>query len=358
MDISILSGSWYDKPLMRTKIIATIGPKSESRDMIFKFVEAGMDIARMNFSHCTYDEYRARKALIAEACVKFGRKVAIQQDLKGPRLRVGKQPEDGRTLTDGEDIVFTTDSATMKDGEIYINDPYIHSDIAAGDPIYLSSGEMELVVTATEGKRIMARVLRGGILLSDKGVNVPNTKLTTSGLTDKDIEDVKFAVEEGVDYVALSFVQDVADIRRLREIIGGRPVKIISKIEMALALKNIDEIIKASDGIMVARGDLGTEISLEKVPFVQKNLIRQAAWHAKPSITATQMLSSMMNHAHPTRAEVSDIANAVWDGTDAVMLSDETAAGKYPLEALQTLIKVTKEAEESHFNRPNLFDGE
>lgn len=343
---------------MRTKIIATIGPKSESKEMIRAFVENGMDIARMNFSHCTYDEYRARKALIKEAAMHTGRTVRIQQDLKGPRLRVGTMPEDGRELKDDEDVVFSTDKAALKEGEIYIDDPHIHADIAAGDPIYLVNGEIELVATGSSGKRIMAKVLRGGLLLSNKAVNVPNTKLTTSGLTDKDIEDVKFALGEGVDYIALSFVQSVDDIHRLRGIIGTHPAKIIAKIEMALALKNIDEIIKASDGIMVARGDLGTEISLEKVPFVQKNLIRQATWHGKASITATQMLSSMVNHAHPTRAEVSDIANAVWDGTDAVMLSDESAAGKYPLEALQTLVKVAKEAEESHFKRPNPFDGE
>ncbi len=314
-----------------------------------------MDIARMNFSHCTYDEYRNRKKLIEAASKEFGRKVYIQQDLKGPRLRVGTMPEDGRILKDGEDIVFTTEKETMKDGEIYIEDPYIHSDIAVNDPLYLANGQMELVVTGVEGKRIMAKVLQGGILLSNKGVNVPNTKLTTSGLTEKDIKDVEFALAEGVDYIAISFVQSVEDIHRLRAMIGDRSVKIIAKIEMAMALKNIDEIISASDVIMVARGDLGTEISLEKVPFVQKNLIRQTIWHGKYSITATQMLYSMMNHPHPTRAEVSDIANAVWDGTDAVMLSDESAAGKYPLEALQTLIRITKEAEESVFNRPNLL---
>lgn len=341
---------------MRTKIIATIGPKSESPEMIRKFVESGLDIARMNFSHCTHDEYRNRKKLLETASAEFGRKILIQQDLKGPRLRVGMMPEDGRELRDGETVIFTTDIAGVTDGEVYIEDPYIHADIKEGDPLYLSSGEMELIVTGAFGKRIMATVIRGGRLYSNKGVNVPNTKLTTSGLTNKDIEDVKFAVAEGVDYIALSFVQAVEDIHRLRETVGeGKPVKIIAKIEMALALKNINEIIKASDGIMVARGDLGTEISLEKVPYVQKYLIREAQWHGKPAITATQMLSSMMNHPHPTRAEVSDIANAVWDGTDAVMLSDETAVGRYPLEALRTLIKVTKEAEEALFNRPNLL---
>ncbi len=339
---------------MRTKVIATIGPKSESKDMIRSFVAEGMDIARMNFSHCTYEEYQARKSLISEAAMSLKKTVSIQQDLKGPRLRVGTMPEEGRELRDDEMVTFTTDKPGMKAGEIYIDDPYIHADIKEGDPLYLSSGEMELVVTGVSGKRFKARVLRGGLLYSNKGVNVPSTKLTTSGLTDKDIEDVKFAVAEGVDYVAISFVQSVDDIERLRGLVG-KDVRIIAKIEMALAVKNIDEIIRASDAIMVARGDLGTEISLEKVPFVQKNLIRQAAWHGKGSITATQMLSSMMHHLHPTRAEVSDIANAVWDGTDAVMLSDETAAGQYPLEALKTLVRVTKEAEVSYLDRPNLL---
>ncbi len=339
---------------MRTKIVATIGPKSESKEMIYKFVEAGLDIARMNFSHCTYDEYKARKVLIAEANKALGKNVLIQQDLKGPRLRVGTMPAEGRELKNGEVITFTTDKEGCKPEEIYISDPYIHADIKVNDPIYLSSGEMELVVTGVSGDRFTATVIRGGRLFSNKGVNVPNTKLTTSGLTDKDIEDVKFAVAEGVDYVALSFVQDVNDVIRLRELVGPK-VKIVAKIEMALALKNLDAIMQASDSVMVARGDLGTEITLEKVPYVQKHLIRTAAWYGKGSITATQMLSSMMNNPHPTRAEVSDIANAVWDGTDAVMLSDETAAGNYPLEALQTLIRITKEAENSFFNRPNLL---
>lgn len=339
---------------MRTKIIATIGPKSESKEMIYQFVESGLDIARMNFSHCTYDEYKARKVLITEACKALGKTVLIQQDLKGPRLRVGTMPAEGRELRDGETVTFTTDKAGMQPEEIYIDDPHIHADIAEGDPLYLSSGAMELIVTGVTGKRFTAKVLQGGRLYSNKGVNVPNTLLTTSGLTDKDIEDVKFAVHEGVDYIALSFVQSVDDVVRLRALVPDT-VKIIAKIEMALALKNLDAIMQASDGIMVARGDLGTEISLEKVPFVQKNLIRQAAWYGKSSITATQMLSSMISHPHPTRAEVSDIANAVWDGTDAVMLSDETAAGNYPLEALQMLVRVTQEAENSFLDRPNLL---
>jgi pyruvate kinase len=342
---------------MRTKIIATIGPKSESAAMLSKLIGAGMDIARMNFSHCMYAEYRKRATLIRRIAKKQRRRVSILQDLRGPRIRVGVLPKSGRVLTEGETVVFTTDekprSAGVK-GAIHIDDPYLHQDMRAGEPIYLTNGIMELVVQKVSGTLITARVIRGGTLYSHKAVNVPATNLTTSGLTEKDIEDVRFAMREGVDYIALSFVQSAKDVERLRAVVKGKAA-IIAKIERAVALKNIDAIIQAADGIMVARGDLGTELPVEKVPYVQKNLIRHAMWHSKPAIAATQMLSSMIDHPHPTRAEVSDIANAVWDGADAVMLSDETAAGAYPIEALETMAKVVREAERVRFERPNLL---
>ena len=336
---------------MRTKIIATIGPRSESKPVLRELVAAGMDIARMNFSHCTYGEYRKRVAALRDSAKRMRRRVAILQDLKDPRIRVGELPKKGRVLRDGERVVFTT-AARVPKGAIHIDDPYLHLDMRRGEPIFLANGAMELVVERVAGETIAARVVRGGVLFSRKAVNVPATNLTTSGLTAKDIEDVRFALGVGVDYVALSFVQSAKDVEKLRAIVGRR-AKIIAKIERGIALKNIDQIIQASDGIMVARGDLGTEVPVEQVPFIQKNLIRHAAWHGRSSIAATQMLSSMVDHPHPTRAEVSDIANAVWDGADAVMLSDETAAGSYPVEAVRVMARVVAQAEQTRFHRAN-----
>jgi pyruvate kinase len=335
---------------MRTKIIATIGPTSDSAEMIQHFVNNGMNIARVNFSHCTDENFLIYKRRLSVAGKHAKRKIAIMQDLQGPRIRVGILPPEGYKLVEGETVIFST----KKDDKntIFVDSPKLHSDMRVGELIYLANGDMELIVTRIAGNRITARVARGGILYSRKGVNLPNTKLSNSGLTAKDIRDVKFGLKHGVDVFAISFVQNADDVNALRKIVGKK-AKIIAKIETALALKNIDGIILASDAIMIARGDLGIEIAAEKIPFIQKNLIRHASWYGKGSITATQMLTSMVDHQRPTRAEVSDIANAVWDGTDAVMLSDETASGKYPLDALKMMVRVAAQAESSEFERPN-----
>lgn len=336
---------------MRTKIIATIGPSSDNPAILKQFVGLGVDIFRMNFSHCTHEEYRRRSAVIRAEAKRLKKRVSIMQDLKGPRLRVGTLPAAGIRIRHDDEVIFTTNGGAKKKA-IHIDDPYLHSDIRVGEPIFLANGLMEMVVTKVEGEYISARVIRGGRLFSNKAVNVPHTILTTSGLTTKDIEDVKFAIKAGVDYIALSFVQSAADVEQLRALVPKK-IKIIAKIERGVTLKHIDEIILAADGIMVARGDLGTEMPMEKVPFVQKNLIRHAAWHGKPSITATQMLYSMVDHQNPTRAEVSDVANAVLDGTDAVMLSDESASGQYPLEAVMMLQRIVRETEGYHYDKPN-----
>jgi pyruvate kinase len=341
---------------MRTKIIATIGPVSDSQEMIQKFVDAGMDIARVNFSHCTEENFIKYKKHIGVAARKAGRNVVIMQDLQGPRIRVGELPKEGRKLVDGEIVMFSTKkSDTDGTGKvIFVDSPKLHKDMKAGELIYLANGDMELVVTKIAGERITARVARGGTLYSRKGVNLPDTKLSNSGLTAKDIRDVKFGLAHGVKVFAISFVQTAADVQALRKIVGSiKGAKIIAKVETALGVKNIDEIILASDAIMIARGDLGIEIAPEKLPFIQKNLIRHAGWYGRGSITATQMLMSMVNHARPTRAEVSDVANAVWDGTDAVMLSDESASGEYPLEALKMMMRIVAQAEASQFERTN-----
>ncbi|MDD5098822.1 MAG: pyruvate kinase, partial [Candidatus Colwellbacteria bacterium] len=245
-----------------------------------------------------------------------------------------------------------TDRKEEEKGIILIDDPYLHSDINEGDPLYLVNGAIELTVIKVTGTKIFARAITGGHLFSRKAVNVPHTKLTTSSLTNKDIDDIQFGLEAGVDYVALSFVQDAEDVNRLRSLVGN-DIKIISKIERPLAVKNIDAIIQASDSIMIARGDLGIEMPMEDIPVVQKHLISHAAWHNKGSIVATQMLLSMVENNHPTRAEVSDVANAVMDGADAVMLSDESASGAHPVLAIRTMAKIVHKAEKFLYSKPN-----
>ena len=346
---------------MRTKIIATIGPVSDSAEMIQQFVDGGLDIARVNFSHCTDENFLKYKKRLVAAGRKAGRMIPIMQDLQGPRIRVGELPPEGYKLVEGESVIFSTKKTDVVErgngahGVIFVDSPKLHADMRVGELIYLANGDMELVVTRIAGNRIIARVARGGTLYSRKGVNLPNTKLSNSGLTAKDIRDVKFGLAHGVNVFAISFVQAATDVDALRKILGrsNKKATIIAKIETALGVKNIDGIIHASDAIMIARGDLGIEIAAEKIPFIQKNLIRHAGWYGKGSITATQMLTSMIDHQRPTRAEVSDIANAVWDGTDAVMLSDETASGSYPLESLKMMARVVAQAESSKFERPN-----
>jgi len=327
---------------MKTKIVATIGPSSEDISVLSKMVESGMDIARMNFSHCTHDEYKKRREIINIEAARLNKKVSILQDLQGPRIRVGNMPESGRSLVNGELVYF---SANKEDNAaIFIDEPTLPDSIEVGHPIYLSSGDIELVVKDKTKLGFSAEVVRAGVLFSRKGVNVPETRLSVSSLTDKDWDDLEFALSLGVEYVAVSFVQSGDDIRNIKNKIKGR-AKIISKIETAQALHNIDDIIKESDSIMIARGDLGVEVAMEKVPFIQKKLINQAHSYKKESIVATQMLLSMMKSKKPTRAEVSDVANAVIDGADMVMLSDETANGDYPVESLETMIRIVRETE-------------
>jgi pyruvate kinase len=338
---------------MRTKIVATIGPAS-STDIIFRrFVSAGMDIARLNFSHGTPAVFAAWIKSIRNAAKREKRTVRILQDLQGPRIRVGEFPPEGRKLQEGETVWFTT--VHDKSGDIFIDHARLHLEIHRGDPLYLANGDMELLVERVTGNHIGTRVIRGGTLHSRKGVNVPRTKLSNSGLTAKDVRDAKFGLAHGVDSMAISFVQTADDVMKLRRIVGKK-MKIVAKIETSMALENIDGIIRASDAIMIARGDLGIEVPIETLPSIQKNLIRHAQWYGKGTITATQMLISMIDHVRPTRAEVSDVANAVWDGTDAVMLSDETASGKYPLESLRMMSRVVHEAESFSLDRPNPLD--
>lgn len=333
---------------MNTKIIATVGLNSEEPVILKSLLKEGVDFVRINFSHATYDQYQGIKRIVDQFNRTSERKVSIIQDLQGPRIRVGKLPEKGLMLRDNELVRFAYNAKNnVYDGEIIpIDNSELHVDIRKNDPLFLCNGEIELAVTAVKNKIIHAKVLSGGLLMSHKGVNIPRTNLKKGGLTPKDIRDVRFALKAGVDYIALSFVQTANDVIRLKKLIGqNKKVKIIAKIERALALKNIDEIINAADAIMIARGDLGIEIPIEDLPIVQKNLVRHAHWHDRPAIIATQVMTSMIQNPHPTRAEVSDIANAVLDGADMIMLSDETTGGAYPKEAVKILKKVINRTE-------------
>jgi pyruvate kinase len=332
---------------MNTKIVATVGPKTESEETLLALIEAGVDILRVNFSHASYEQYKMIKKIIDSYNKKQKANIALMLDLQGPRMRVGKMPENGIMLHVDEIRQFAYSKTPYKNGGIIpIDNRDLYKYIKKGEPLFLCNGAIELTVLEVKNKIITTKVINGGVLSSNKGINVPNTNIKKGGLTIKDIADLKFGLKAGMDYVALSFVQTADDVHRLRKLLGKKSkVKIISKIERGIALKNIDKIIIASDVIMVARGDLGIEVPIEELPIIQKNLIRHAHWHNKPTILATQVMTSMIKNPHPTRAEISDIANAVFDGADMVMLSDETAVGDYYIEAVKMLKKVIQHTE-------------
>ncbi len=337
---------------MHTKIIATVGPKSEEPEKLYNLLKAGVDIVRVNFSHANQAQYRRIRKLILEFNKESGRQVGMLLDLQGPRIRVGQMPAEGIILQDGEIYDFLYSKNPYQVGKsIPIDNSELHRDIKKGQPLFLCNGEIELIVKKVTGKKITAEVIHGGILTSNKGINVPDTNMRRGGLTAKDLKDLRFGIRAGMEYVGLSFVQTAADVNKLRQLLGKKSqVKIVSKIERGIALKNIDKIITVSDIIMIARGDLGIETPIEDLPIVQKNLIRHAHWHKTAAIIATQVMTSMIKNPSPTRAEVSDIANAVLDGADMVMLSDETAVGDYGLEAVRMLKKVI-ERTERYLNR-------
>lgn len=343
---------------MSTKIIATIGPKSESPEDLLNLLKAGVDMVRVNFSHATYDQYKRIQKLINNFNLSSERQVSLMLDLQGPRIRVGQMPTDGIIMHEHETYKFTySKTPYKKKGDIIpIDNLDLYKDIKKGEMLFLCNGAIELKVTDVKSKIIIAIVINGGVLSSRKGINVPDTNIKKGGMTAKDLKDAKFGVKAGMDYIALSFVQTANDVLRLRSILGKKSkVKIISKIERGIALKNIDRIIAVSDAIMVARGDLGIEVPIEDLPIIQKNLVRHAHWHDRPAIIATQVMTSMIKNPHPTRAEISDIANAVFDGADMVMLSDETTVGDYPVEAVKILKKVINRTER-HLYKENVIN--
>lgn len=343
---------------MLTKIVATIGPKSDSREELGALLDAGVEIVRVNFSHASYPQYRRIKKTVQLYNETKKKEVKIMLDLQGPRIRVGQMPEDGILMNNAEIYNFSyTRQAYEKEGDIIpIDSPDLYKHMKKGAMLFLCNGAIELKVLSVDKKIIKAEVVNGGILNSRKSINVPDTIIKKGGLTSKDIKDVKFGLKTGMDYIALSFVQSAEDVHRLRKMIGKKSkIKIISKIERGVALKNIDKIISSSDMIMVARGDLGIEVPIEELPIIQKNLVRHAHWHNRPVIIATQVMTSMIKNPHPTRAEISDIANAVYDGADMIMLSDETTVGEHPVLAVKMLKKVIERTEYSIY-KSNLIN--
>ncbi|MFA5009350.1 MAG: pyruvate kinase [Candidatus Paceibacterota bacterium] len=336
---------------MDSQIIATIGPKSEDYKTLKSLTRSGMDIARINFSHATDKQWKKIKSSLLKIEKETGLRVKMMLDLQGPRIRIEKLDHPIR-IARGETYSFFYGKAALEKNEIPIDSPDLYNDIKIGEPFYLANGAIELEISEIKNQKIFAKAYRGGMLFSRKAINIPKTNFSQGALTKKDIADARFAAINGADYICLSFVQSEKDIFALKDVLTNKKIQIIAKIERALALKNIDEIIKYSDGIMVARGDLGIEVPIEEVPIIQKELIRRAHWHKKPAIVATEMLSSMIDRPHPTRAEVTDIANAIFDGADAVMLSDETAMGSYPIESVEIMKKITERADE-YFNGVN-----
>lgn len=336
---------------MRTKIVCTIGPSSESEEVLEQLVNEGMSVARLNFSHGSIPEHKIKIDRIKKVREKLKRPVAIMFDTKGPEIRLGNLKDDMEPYLNVDDeYILTTEDITGDEKIASITYKELPKDIKKGDSILIDDGLIELKVESVAGDEIHTKVVNGGFIKSKKGVNVPNVKLRLPSLTEKDVADLKFGVKEDIDFVAASFVrtkEDVLNIRSVLESEGMYNIQIISKIENKEGLENIDAIIEVSDGIMVARGDLGVEIPTEEVPIVQKEIIKKCNLKGKPVITATQMLDSMIRNPRPTRAEANDVANAVLDGSDAIMLSGETASGAYPVEAVKTMAKIAKAMEES-----------
>lgn len=334
--------------MKKTKIVCTMGPNTDNREIMKELALNGMDVARFNFSHGDHAEHKHRLEILESVREELGIPIASLLDTKGPEIRTGKL-KDGKkvALKEGDLYTLTTEEIVGDETRGYINYAGLAEDVKPGDRILIDDGLIELHVREVNGTDIVCRIENGGELGEKKGVNVPGVRVKLPALTDKDKEDIRFGVDAGFDFVAASFVRNADAIREIREILDekGSAMQIIAKIENEEGIENIDSIIEASDGIMVARGDMGVEIPAEKVPHIQKMIIRKCNLACKVVITATQMLDSMIRNPRPTRAEVSDVANAVYEGTDAVMLSGETAMGSYPIEAVRMMSQIAEESE-------------
>ena len=343
----------------RTKIVCTLGPASSDRETIRRLILAGMDVARLNFSHGSHEDHARVIQHVREEADRAGRVVAVLQDLQGPKIRVGVVRSGVVLLHKGQRLVLTTTPTEFSDNKIvYVSYPTLPLDVSPGGRILMDDGLLELEVLETTEREVLTEVIVGGPLRSRKGVNLPDIRTSTPSLTDKDLADLDFGLEQDVDLIALSFVRDQADVADLVQRVraSGQQTSVIAKIEKPEAVRKIDAILGLADGIMVARGDLGIEMPIAQVPGTQKMTIRKCMAMARPVITATQMLESMIDNPRPTRAEASDVANAVLDGSDALMLSGETAVGKHPVRVVEVMAQIIEEAE-SYWRRADSFGG-
>ncbi len=335
--------------MRKTKIVCTLGPATDNEEVLRQMMLEGMNVARCNFSHATYDEHKKRMDMIKKLRKEVGQPVAILLDTKGPEVRV-KNFKDGRvTLEEGQLFTLTADEVEGTKDKVSVTYNRLYEDLEVGMRVLIDDGLIEMTVEQVDRTNIVCRVINGGVVSNHKGVNVPDVDLSMPYISDKDREDILFGISQDVDFIAASFVQkkeDILQLRRLLEKNGGSDIKIIAKIENAQGVTNIDDIIEVSDGIMVARGDMGVEIPYEEVPVIQKKIIKKVYRTDKQVITATQMLESMIKNPRPTRAETTDVANAVYDGTSAIMLSGETAAGAYPVEAVKTMVRIAERTEQ------------
>ena len=350
--------------MRKTKIICTLGPASESEEVIRELMLAGMNVARLNFSHGTHEEQRGKLERVKKVREELGLPVALLLDTKGPEIRTGEFEKGKVELKKGQTFVLTTEDVLGNEGKVSITYKNLVKDVQEGDSILIDDGLIGLKVVKVTEKEIICSVENGGTVSNKKGINVPGVELKMPFISKKDKDDILFAVKEGFDYIAASFTRtadDILEIRRILEENNCNFIKIIAKVENDQGIKNVDEILRVADGVMIARGDMGVEIPLEEVPSIQKKLIRKAFETGKPIITATQMLDSMMKNPRPTRAETSDVANAIYQGTSAIMLSGETASGQYPVEALKTMVKIALRTEadidyDERFKRRSIED--
>ena len=333
--------------MRKTKIVCTLGPATDSEQIITRLIKAGMDVVRLNFSHGTYDFHRTMIGIIRKVSDRLNRSIPILQDLQGPKLRIGRVKNGQVELKKGNTITITTEPILGDETILSTSYKSLPDDVKPGDIILLDDGLIQLKVKGKSAAEVKCQVVEGGILSDHKGINLPGVNISQPSFTEKDQRDLRFGMEQGVDFVAMSFVRSPDDVVQLKNMIrkNKKEIPVIAKLEKPEAIKHIDRIIDIADGVMIARGDLGVEMPLQKVPSLQKMIIRKAVQKGKPVITATQMLESMRYSSRPTRAEVSDVANAILDGTDAVMLSAETATGNYPITTVKTMAKIIREAE-------------